>query len=470
MKRVPRLSRLSSCALLLLLNGCAVGPDYVSPAMELPVKWTEGSAPGPRLPALSSWWQDLADPLLDRLIQEAVAGNLDVASARAKIREARASQREAIGGLFPKLEGTGSALREQTATAPGNLGNQFQGGFDASWELDLFGANARTAEAASYGAEAAEDDLGDTLLTLVGDVAANYAKARGYQARIALARHTGASQRETAGLTRAKFEAGSASAVDVAKAEAQAASTEADLPAYEASYTQAVHRLSFLTGCQPGALSDPMKRPAPIPAPHKALPAGIPANILRNRPDVRAAERRLAQATAKIGKAEAALYPSVSLTGSLSSTSASLSDFGRASTIAWSWGPSVTIPIFQGGKLAAARDGIVAQRDEYLIAWKSSVLTALEDVENALISLAQERTKLKKLAASAENYRKAAELSRVLYTTGKSSFLDVLDAERSLYSAEDSLIQSRVTVATNYVALAKALGGNWRENDTGAVQ
>jgi NodT family efflux transporter outer membrane factor (OMF) lipoprotein len=187
----------------------------------------------------------------------------------------------------------------------------------------------------------------------------------------------------------------------------------------------------------------------------------VPADLLSRRPDVRAAERRVAQATAKIGAAEAALYPDVSLTGSLSTAASRPGDLLRASSVSWSWGPSLSAPIFDGGKLAAQRDATQAQRDEYLVAWRSSVLTAMEDVENALVSLAQERLRVKQLAASANGYSKATELSRAQYEAGKSSFLDVLDAERSLYSAEDSLIQSRVALAKDYVALAKALGGGW---------
>ncbi len=204
-----------------------------------------------------------------------------------------------------------------------------------------------------------------------------------------------------------------------------------------------------------------MQTPRAIPAPRKPLPAGVPADLLTRRPDVRAAERRLAQATAKIGAAEAALYPDVSLTGSLSTSASRPGELLRASSVSWSWGPSVSIPILDGGKLAAERDATQAQRDEYLVAWRSSVLTAMEDVENALVSLSRERLRARQLASSVDNYRKAGDLSRAQYEAGKSSFLDVLDAERSLYSAEDSLIQSRVTLAKDYVALAKALGGGW---------
>ncbi len=462
-----------------LLAGCAVGPDYAKPDMTLPAQWTQAAADGrgPSTPAasLDAWWRAFNDPLLDELMAEAVAGNSDVASAKAKIREARATRREAEAALGPSLTGSASAsetgpqsaLSSQTtttttsATSSSGLSAPFQAGFDASWELDLFGANRRDAEAAGYGEEATEEDLRSTLLTLVGDVGAYYAEARGYQEQIALARRTLASERRTADLTHVKFDAGSASGADAAKADAEATTTAADLPTYEADYAEAVHRLSVLTGRAPGALDDRMQTPRAVPAPRKPLPAGVPADLLTRRPDVRAAERRVAQATAKIGAAEAALYPDVSLTGSLSTSASRPGELLRASSVSWSWGPSVSIPIFDGGKLAAERNVTQAQRDEYLVAWRSSVLTAMEDVENALVSLSRERLRAKQLASSVDNYRKAADLSRAQYEAGKSSFLDVLDAERSLYSAEDSLIQSRVSLAKDYVALAKALGGGW---------
>jgi multidrug efflux system outer membrane protein len=465
-------SRGNACRIFVLLlsiqslTGCAVGPDYGSPSIELPTRWSNAKATKPPPAAnLSHWWRRLKDPVLNALIEQAVDGNLDVARAKGRIREARATRRQAVGALFPQVEGSGSATRNQASavSAGGGTGtyNQFQAGFDASWELDLFGGNRRAVEAATYGVDAAEDDLRATLLTLVGDVVAYYTEARGYQARIALARRTASSQRETAALTQKKFDAGSSSAVDVAKASAQAATTEANIPTYETSYSDAVHRLGVLLGRDPTALTQPLRRSAPIPAPRLPLPTGIPADVLVMRPDVRRAERQLAQHTAKIGQAEAALYPSVTLTGSVSMTGLKTGDLGRNSSIGWSFGPTVSVPIFNGGKLRAGVEIAEAQRDQYYIAWRSAVLSALEDVENAIVSLAQERIRIQSLSKAAQSYREAARLSRSLYETGSSSFLDVLDAERSLYTAEDSLLQSRIAIATDYIALCKALGGGW---------
>jgi NodT family efflux transporter outer membrane factor (OMF) lipoprotein len=451
-----------------MLSACAVGPDHDYTLISLPAKWSNAKAASPKQVTLSHWWNRLGDPTLNALIEEAVQNNLDVASAKARIREARATRRQAIGALLPLVDGSGSATYNRSAastsggvtSAPFTY-NQFQSGFDSSWELDLFGANRRAVEAATYGVDAAEDDMRSTLLTLIGDVAAYYAELRGYQARIALARRTSASQRQTALLTQQKFDAGSASAVDAAKAAGLAATTESYIPGYEVSYAEAVHRIGVLLGREPTALAKPLRAVVRIPAPRLPLPTGIPADVLVLRPDVRKAERQYAQYTAKIGQAEAALYPSVSLTGSVSTTGLNVGDIGKASSIGWSIGPSVSVPIFNGGKLRAAVDIAGAQRDQYYLAWRAAVLTALEDVENALVSLAQERIKIRRLSEASRRYGEAARLSRALYTSGSTSFLEALDAERSAYTAEDNLIVSRVAIATSYIALAKALGGGW---------
>ncbi|AMY01377.1 efflux transporter outer membrane subunit [Mesorhizobium ciceri] len=448
-----------------LLAGCVVGPDYQTPIMAMPANWSGQKPTKPAQPArLSKWWQRLRDPELNTLVEEAVAGNLDVATAKAKIREARASYRQSAGTLLPSADGSGSASRNKSAeTTSGSDAtySEYQAGFDASWELDLFGANRRGVEAARYGLNASQEELRSTLLTLVGDVASYYTQARGYQARIALARRSAASQRQTAELTRTMAQAGTATAADVAKAMGQAASTEAAVPTLEASYTQAVHRLAVLAGRPPASLNERLKRVAPIPAPRLPMPAGIPADLLLSRPDLRMAERQYAQYTAKIGQAEAARYPSVSLTGDISTAALKLGDLGKNSSIGWSFGPTLSVPLFNAGQLQAAVEVAKAQRDQYFIAYRSSVLTALEDVENALVLLSQERIRIAKLASSAKSYGEAASLEGSLYKAGETSLLDVLDAQRSLYSAEDSLLQSRVLLATNYIALNKALGGGW---------
>jgi NodT family efflux transporter outer membrane factor (OMF) lipoprotein len=466
-----RIGRTATVSVLLAaaigLGGCSVGPDYMAPMLDLPTKWLNSGSSKQTPARIDRWWVRFGDPQLSRLIDEAVEGNLDVAKAKAAIREARATLRQSESGLFPTLSNSDAVTRQKAGGVSngsyftGQTFTTYRAGFDAGWEIDLFGGTRRGIEAATRSAEASEDQLYATLLTLIGDVASNYIEARGYQARIDLARRTAASQRETAELTRARLAAGTASGVDVAKAEAQAASTEAAIPNYERAYAAAVHRIGVLLGRDPGAVVGRMRTGGAIPSPKRTLPAGIPAQVLASRPDVRAAERRLAAATALIGKAEADLYPSLTLSGALSSTGVKLGDLGKSSTVAWSVGPSVSIPILNGGRLKAAVDVAAAQRDQSFVAFKAVVLSALEDVENALVALAQERVRAESLTQASQRYRDASRLSRTLYQSGSSSFLDVLDAERSLFSAEDALIVSRVSIATDYVALAKALGGGW---------
>ncbi|MFD1984596.1 efflux transporter outer membrane subunit [Mesorhizobium newzealandense] len=451
---------------VVLLAGCIVGPDYRTPILPTPAHWSGQNPTKTALPAqLSKWWQRLRDPELNALVEEAVAGNLEVASARAKIREAHASYRQSAATLFPSADGSLSANRGTTAAitsgSGGDSSGAFRSGFDATWELDLFGANHRSVEAARYGLDAAEEELRSRLLTLIGDVAANYAQARGYQARIQLARRSVASQEQTVAITRTRAKAGLVTAADVAKAKAQASSTEAEVPTLEASYAETVHRLAVVTGRSPDALNDRLKRGAPIPAPHLPVPTGIPADILLARPDIRMAERQYAQYTARIGQAEAARYPSVSLTGNIDTSALELGDLGKNSTIGFSFGPKLSVPLFNAGKLQAAVDVAKAERDQHFIAYKASVLTALQDVENASVSLTQERIRNGKLSSSAKSARDAARLVRILYQSGAASLLEVLDAQRSLDTAEDTLLQSRVSIATDYIALNKALGGGW---------
>lgn len=458
----------AACLLALGLAGCAVGPEYETPALTVPAHW--GAKPRVEaVPDLKAWWRRMNDPLLDALMDEAVAGNLDVASAKAAVRSARATYRQQVGALFPQVTGNASGTRGDNGGRVGSGGDvtvdsgygQYQAGLDASWEIDLFGANRRGVEAAIFGVDASVDSLDAVLLTLVGDVASNYADARGYQAQIALSRRTAASQRETAALTRRMLDAGAASAVDTANATGQVASTEANIPELEAALAASVHRLSVLTGQPPAALSQRMAQVRPVPSPRLPVARGIPADVLTNRPDVRATERQLGQSTALIGQAEANRYPAISLSGNINATGTQLGDLGRASSISWSFGPSLTVPIFTGGQLKAAVDGAEAQRDQSFVAYKAAVLLALEEVENASVSLSQQRIKTGKLAAAVAAYRESTRLSRSLYENGSSSFLDVLTAERSLYSAEASLIQSRVATTKYYIALNKALGGGW---------
>ncbi|CAG9193375.1 Efflux transporter, outer membrane factor (OMF) lipoprotein, NodT family [Paraburkholderia tropica] len=489
-----RAARAVLAALLVgALAGCAVGPDYRAPEADVPAQWIGHGTQQAGHADLQRWWTRLDDPLLNTLIEEAVRGNLDVATADARVREARAVLRQAGGALWPSLTG-GAALTRSgagpTAASSGSSGsassgsgsdtsslgalagtgpsNLFRAGFDASWEIDVFGGNRRALEAARGGLDAAQWDWRAAQLTLIGDVTTRYVEARGYQARLALARATADAQQETARLTEVRHAAGSTSGLDTANATGEAQSTQAAIPALEAAYAESVHSLSVLTGRAPGALLERLDAPRAVPAPSVPVALGVPADVLLARPDVRAAERRYAQSTARVGQAEAARYPRVTLTGSLSTSGTQFGDLARHSSIGWSIGPSVTIPLFDAGRLKAAVEIADAQRDQSFIAYRSAVLTALNDVENASVSLARESERVQSLQRSADAYRSAAAIAQSLYRSGSTGFLEVLTAERSLYAAQDALIQSRVLIATNYIALNKALGGGW-DGDAGAT-
>ncbi|WP_174802620.1 efflux transporter outer membrane subunit [Martelella limonii] len=458
-----RLSALA--ALSLALSSCVVGPDYHAPALPLPAKWASSgpATDAQSAPVLADWWKRFNDPVLDQLVDQAIQSNRDIAKAKAAVRAARATEREQSGALFPALAGSASATdnRAQTNASGSSDYAQYEGGFDSSWELDLFGGNKRAVEAQRYAAQSTEEELRDTLVTVIGDVASYYIDARAYQQLAGLAQRSAASQWKTARLTKSRLEVGLVSDFDLRKAEAQAASTEADVPSYQISYTESVNRLAVLLARPASEIDAMLGAGKTIPAPPGKTAVGIPAEVLVTRPDVRSAERQLAEATAKIGEAEANRYPSLSLTGSISTSATSLSELGEKSTIGWSWGPQLSIPIFQGGQLKAAVDVAKAQRDQSLANYQSAVLNALEEVDNAIIALNRTRTRIGLLSSSANGYRDAVRLSKQAYEAGETDLFDTLDSERSLYSTEESLIQSRANVATYYVALNKALGGGW---------
>ena len=450
----------SPALLLLALAGCVVGPDYHPPKTAVPSNWSEAPAanePAPETP--SRWWTAFQDPELDSLIDRATRANLDLQRAEARVREARANSGVAASALFPQVEATGSSQRSKQGTNP--PANLFQAGFDASWEIDVFGGNRRSLEAANADLGASIYDRGDVLLTLLSDVARNYVELRGFQRQIEVARQNLDTQRDTLGLTQARYKGGLGTDLAVAQAEAQVSTTASTIPTLEISAGEAVHRLGVLLGEPPSSLATELSASGPIPAAPSALPAGLPSDLLRRRPDGRRSERQLAAATARIGVATADLYPKFSLTGSAGLTSASTGDFFSAASRLLSIGPSFTWPIFQGGRIRANIEVHDAQAQQALLAYRQSILTAMEDAENAILSFNRERERSEQLAEAVRSNQRAVEHSTQLYLRGLSDFLSVLDAQRSLFVAQVSLVQSQVSVSTDLVALNKALGGGW---------
>jgi len=458
------------CCLLSLVS-CSVGPDYTRPDMALPQKWgdkTAAAAAGgqDRQAELAGWWKRLQDPLLDQMITAAGSDNLDIAAAKARVREARAVARQTAGALFPSLDSGAGYKRQKTGGPFSVTQDHYNGSFDSAWEIDLFGLNRRALEAARAGFAAAQEDLRAVMVTLIGDVASNYVEARRLQAQLRLSEETALSQRQTADLIRRKYQTGAVSSLDANNAAGQAADMEANIPRLTGQLAIIKHRLAILLGQPPAAVNDLIeaqyyRQGRDIPAAPEHLPATIPADILLSRPDVRAAERRLAQSTAIIGQREAQRYPAVSLTGNIATNATHPDNLGKNSSISWVFGPSISLPLFRGGALVAGVEIAQAQRDQNFINLRSAVLTALEDVENALTSLKNDRLLAAKETEAAKAYQTSLGLSRNLYESGNTSFLELLTAERSYYSARQNALNARAAATTDYISLMKALGGGW---------
>jgi NodT family efflux transporter outer membrane factor (OMF) lipoprotein len=337
----------------------------------------------------------------------------------------------------------------------------YRTGFDSSWEIDVFGGVRRSVEAADATIEASIEDRRAVLVTLLGDVASNYMDVRGFQHRIDVARANLKAQQETLDLTRVRFQAGLASDLDVAQAEGQLNTTAAQIPTLDASLKQAAHRISVLVGQQPGALWDELAPTAPIPSLPPEVLVGLPSELLRRRPDIRRAERQLASATAQVGAAMADLFPKFSLTGAFGLQSVSASDWFTGGSRFWSIGPTISWPIFDAGRIRANIEVRNAQQEQALIQYQKSILTALEDVENSLVSYSREQERNQSLVAAVAANRRAVQMANELYIRGLSDFLNVLEAQRNLYASESDLSQSQAAVATDLVSLYKALGGGW---------
>jgi len=467
----------------LLLSACTVGPDYRVPTAPLAAQWSKASVGTPAVPSdLATWWRGFHDATLDKLVDRAIAGNLDLQLAQARIREARASRVSTASALWPSLTGTASGTRSHGVAGAAGSGaegggpgggsgkpqivtqNLFQVGLDSIWELDIFGGTRRNIESAGANLAATVEDQRATLVSLLGELATDYVDLRSAQARLQIARDALTSEKDTLALTQAKLQAGLGSALDVAQAQAVVATTRAAIPGLQTTARESIHALSVLTGAPPETLASELAPSAPVPVLSTAVTLGLPAELLRHRPDVRAAERRVAKANADIGVAVANEYPSFSLTGSVGLNASRISDLGDTTARTWSFGPSVTLPIFNAGKLAADVDVNRALWDQAVITYRSTVLAAAQEVEDAITSYENEREHQTTLGQSVVSYRDALSLSRDLYSRGLTSFLNVLDAERSLYTTQDQLAQSDAALSTDMVALFKALGGGWAED------
>ena len=453
-----------------VLAGCAaVGPDYAPPATDVPADWRRldpSAQPAMRADApgdLSQWWQSLNDALLSELVGEALLASPDLRSAQARLREARARRTVAASDRFPSVTASASASRSQASEAlgSGDTRDFFSAGFDASWELDVFGGVRRSVEAAEADLESAEASLHDTRVSLAAEVALNYVEVRTRQILIAIARANLDTQSETLQLTDWRAQAGLVSSQDVEQARSNREQTRAQIPALEILLAEAEHRLDILLGQPPGALHARLASAGPLPAVPEQLAVGIPADALRQRPDVRAAERRLAAETARVGVAEAARYPAFKLSGSIGLEALTLGALGNSGAATSSLFAGITAPVFNAGRLRAQVEIRDAVREQAVVAYEQAVLLALQEVENALVALARNRERTEALANAAGAARNAAALARQRYGAGLIDFQSVLDSERSVLALEESLASSRASGVQELIRLYKALGGGW---------
>jgi NodT family efflux transporter outer membrane factor (OMF) lipoprotein len=457
---------------ILFMGGCMVGPDFSPPHPDVPSGWTgvadisasQTSIPTPDPAELTQCWKQFNDPMLTQLVEDALKANLDVKLAVARLRQARAAEGIAIAALLPTLGATAEYLRETLLPVNGREGraqNFYQAGLDAGWEIDVFGGQRRNVESAKANTQAAVETISGARVSLVAEVALNYIQLRCYQQEIAVARKNLKSQQDTVLITRRRADAGLLSQLDIANAEANAATTEAQIPVFETSARQSIYALSVLLARPPADLLEQLTPTGKIPDVPTQIPSGLPSDLLRRRPDIRQTEEQLHAATAQIGVATADLFPKFALTGTLGLQSNQLSTLVSSGGRIYSGGPSATWQIFQGGAIISNIRMQEALRDQAFITYQETVLGAFQDVENSLIAFNKEQEHYKSLRESVEANSKAADLSLQLYTEGLLDFLNVLVAQRSLYTAENALVQSSSNIVTDLVALYKALGGGW---------
>jgi len=473
------------------------------------------------LPIEPGWWTAFNDPVLTGLVRRVSAENLDVRAAGFRLAQSRAQRSVSTADQFPQINGNGSYTREKqsgrgvislvggntgtgagttdTATgglaggttggtvsgAPGSTANGLGGrqsgiagaggggssimnpfnlwqyGFDASWELDLWGRVRRSVESADAQLEASGEDRRDTVLSMMAEVARNYLQLRGTQEQLRVTRANLRTAQETLQVTRSRARTGLAPDLDVQNATAQVENTAASLPQLEQQEAQGMNALALLLGASPGALRAELAEPRPIPAVPPRVPLGLPSELARRRPDVRRAEAQLHSAVAEIGAAQADFFPRITLSGSLSLQSLQFKDLGNWGSRTYALGPSISLPIFQGGRLRATLDLRRQQQQEAATTYQKAVLQAFHDVDNALIAYNAEQRRRDGLRREVEANRAALEVARSRYRSGLSDFLNVLTIERSLLAAEQALATSTATIETNLVQLYKALGGGW---------
>lgn len=451
----------------LVISACsAVGPDYSPPGFSPPKTWhsySEGLFDVAKEPP-DNWWNFFNDPVLSRLIGYAVIGNRDARKAVARIQEARAQLGYVAGTLYPSLDYSGSVIRgkqSESLNRQAEARTDYQTALGMSWEVDLFGRIRRSVEASRATFEAAREDYRWVLISICAETARNYFLLRSAQDQLKTVEQNIESQREILDITRARFEAGLASELDVAQAEEVLAISESRIPPLRNAIAVFIHTLSTLTGNFPGDLYNLLGGERSIELPEKVLPIGIPADLLRRRPDIKMAERKLAAETARVGVATADLYPALSLVGTVGIEAMGTGDVMKASSGFYGFGPSIRWNIFDAGRIRSNIRVADARLEQALHAYEGVIFNAIKEVEDGLVNYRDARQRLETLSRSVLASKKVLELAKTRYISGLTAFQTVLDAQRTVLDQETQLAQAKGDLAVSIVKLYQALGGGW---------
>ncbi len=468
-------TKLITAMAAMAVASCTVGPDYHQPAGHAPPAWSSPVAGGltDNAAEASSWWTSFNDAELNSLMERAVKTNLDLRVAEARLRQARAVRGMSVADFGPTVDTTASFARQLQSRNQPLIGalplpanfpfeyDVYNAGFDAAWEIDVFGGKRRALEATTAEWQGAREARNDVMLTLLAEVARNYVELRGGQRRLEIAVHNRELQEEAVELTRARFQSGVTNELDVTRAVALLATTQAAIPPLDTAVQKSMYAIAVLLGQQPGELVAELSPAAPVPPVPPEIPIGLPSDLLRRRPDVRQAERQLAAETARIGVATAEWFPKFSLTGDVGVESVSAATWFVPGSRFWSIGPSVQWRIFDFGRVRAEVQAQTAVQEAALATYEKVALTALQEAENAVVAYAREQNRHAALAVEVAQNQRSLAMADALYSKGRVNYLDVLDARRSLYQSDDELAASDQAISVDLVTLYKALGGGW---------
>jgi multidrug efflux system outer membrane protein len=469
----PDLKKVIISALFLLTTGCAaVGPDYKEPEVAVPDAWTNAVINEVNSnESLEQWWTTFNDPILESLLDRAKNANPELLIAVERIDEARAFSRIAGGDRYPDLNASASIERSKTSENLGgglfadNPANTWSTGLASSWEIDVFGRVRRTIEAAEADVGVSIEDYRDVMVSLYAQVAINYVNIRTLQQRIKFAQSNIKNQQDTLGIVESRFEAGLVPKFDVAQSKYNLANTETLIPELIPFLESSLNQIAILIGQAPGSLDEELTPLAEIPVPTMDISIAPPAELLRQRPDIRQAERQVAAQSARIGVATADLYPTFSLSGALTLGATEFGDLAENNSVGWSLAPGVRWNLFSGGKIEGLIDVEESRTKQAVIRYEKIVLDALSEVETTMVAVNQERLRAEKLSEAVDASQESVDLVSTSYVAGLTDFQSLLDSQRSLFTQQDRLVESQGLAVINFINLNRALGGGWSLND-----